>query len=256
MSAHEASEVAPIGFGLSSPRKRDLLRMPMPHMGVGDRALFRATALLGHRFIASITGLEHIQPDRDPFILAINHSSKHEAIFLPSSLFIHRGGKRIHFIADWNFALFPPIGLLYWRGQTVTIVQKPARPAFLNVFQPLFDNKVPVFERAKAHLAAGEPVGIFPEGTVNSDPDKLLRGKVGTAQLSLETGVPVVPAGISFPGYRPGRGQKLPPMEVRIGAPLHPGKSEGPSSARRAYEWHVTIMNEIGRLSGKAWGSR
>ncbi len=77
-----------------------------------------------------------------------------------------------------------------------------------------------------------------------------------TAQLSLETGVPVVPVGINFPGYRPGGGQKLPPMEVRIGPPLAPGKSEGPSSARRAYEWHVTIMNEIGRLSGKAWGSR
>jgi 1-acyl-sn-glycerol-3-phosphate acyltransferase len=232
------------------------MRMPMPDMGFGDRLLFRTTTLLGRRHIAAIYGLEHIQPERDPFIMAINHSSRREAIFLPTLLFIHRGGKRIHFIADWNFALFPPIGLLYWRGQTITIVQKPARPAFLNVLQPLFDNKVPVFERARAHLAAGEPVGIFPEGTVNPDPDKLLRGKVGTAQLSLETGVPVVPVGISFPGYRPDRGQKLPPMEVRIGAPLKPVKSEGPSSARRAYEWHVTIMNEIGRLSGKAWGSR
>lgn len=255
MSAHEASEVTAIGFGTGSPRKRDLVRMPMPEMGFLDRATFKTTALLGHRYIGSIEGLEHIRPDRDPFILALNHSSRREAIFLPATLFVHRG-KLIHFIADWNFALFPPIGFLYWRGQTVTIVQKPARPAFLNVFQPLFDNKVPVFERARACLAAGKPVGIFPEGTVNSDPDALLRGKVGTAQLSLETGVPVVPAGISFPGYRPGTGQKLPPMEVRIGAPLYPGKAEGTSSARRAYEWHVTIMSEIGRLSGKTWGTR
>ena len=113
MSAHEASEVVPVGFGPRSHTRWDMLRMPLPHMGFGDRVVFRTVAFLGQPHIASIEGLEHIQPKHDPFILAINHSSRREAIFLPAALFVHRGGRRIHFVADWNFALLPPIALLY-----------------------------------------------------------------------------------------------------------------------------------------------
>jgi 1-acyl-sn-glycerol-3-phosphate acyltransferase len=49
---------------------------------------------------------------------------------------------------------------------------------------------------AKAALKAGRCVGIYPEGTVGSDPDLWpMKGKTGAARLALETDVPVIPVG-------------------------------------------------------------
>ncbi|HET7725203.1 MAG TPA: lysophospholipid acyltransferase family protein [Propionibacteriaceae bacterium] len=49
---------------------------------------------------------------------------------------------------------------------------------------------------ARAALAAGRCVGIYPEGTVGKDPDLWpMRGKTGAARLALETDVPVIPLG-------------------------------------------------------------
>jgi hypothetical protein len=47
--------------------------------------------------------------------------------------------------------------------------------------------------RARVCLALGRSVGIFPEGTVNRDPHRLLAGRRSAALLSLERRVPVVP---------------------------------------------------------------
>lgn len=47
---------------------------------------------------------------------------------------------------------------------------------------------------AKAALARGEVIGIFPEGTLSHDPDGWpMTGKTGAARLALETGVPLIP---------------------------------------------------------------
>lgn len=47
---------------------------------------------------------------------------------------------------------------------------------------------------AKAALAKGEAVGMFPEGTLTNDPDGWpMRARTGVARLALETGVPVIP---------------------------------------------------------------
>ena len=34
---------------------------------------------------------------------------------------LHRGGRLIHFLADWNFRLIPGIGLMYRRAETITV---------------------------------------------------------------------------------------------------------------------------------------
>lgn len=116
-------------------------------------------------------------------------------------------------------------------------------------------SKVPPFDQARDHLLAGKSVGVFPEGKVNWDPDTLLRGRLGAARLSLETNVPIIPAGIRF--APPGEDGKLSRMTIRIGAPIQPPKPVAKvASTREAYDWHGTIMTEISRLSGKAWGNR
>src|SRR5262245_44051011 len=107
--------------------------------------------------------------------------------------------------------------------------------------------------RARAHLASGRSVGIFPEGTVNRDPGWLLSGHRGAAYLSLATGTPVIPVGIRFPGSEH-RIADHARMQVTIGAPLVPPREHRrrPSHAELC-QWHSAVMGEIGRLSGKTW---
>jgi 1-acyl-sn-glycerol-3-phosphate acyltransferase len=131
-------------------------------------------------------------------------------------------------------------------------MRKSARPRFLNVLKPLYGPSEPSHARALAHLEAGRSVGVYPEGTVNRDPERLLRGRLGAARLSLEAGVPVVPGGIRVhadDGWRPS-------LEIRFGAPLRPERAtDQPVDRAEVRRWHVTIMNEIAALSGKSWES-
>jgi 1-acyl-sn-glycerol-3-phosphate acyltransferase len=232
-----------------------MLRWPAPHMAPRDRLLFRSLAGLAARQVTSVAGLENIAPANDPFILAPNHGTWREAVLVPSLLFVLRGGKLIHFIADWNFRVVPGIGLIFRRAQVVTVVQKESRPKFLNVFRRFYEHPVPAMERARAHLFERRPIGIFPEGTVNRDPGRLLIGRVGMARLSLETGVPVVPVGIRYPDAPLDRPlAESATMKIEIGAPMHPPAASGTPGAGDVRRWHGTVMREIARLSGKAWG--
>ncbi len=206
------------------------------------------------RDIVEATGLEHVRPDRDPFILAINHSTRLEAMLLPCWFAYLREGHMIRFIADWNFALIPGIATILREGECILLARKPAKPAFLNVLKPWFQRRGPAFERAEALIRAGRSVGIFPEGTTNRHPTELLRGFDGAARLSLRTGAPVLPVGIRFPGQSPDRPiRDRAPMAVHVGEPMHPPGTREEPSRENVKEWHGRVMNEIARLSGKRW---
>jgi 1-acyl-sn-glycerol-3-phosphate acyltransferase len=232
---------------------RAILSWPLPELRLLDRTLVRGAALVGRGRVHSIAGLEHIAPDRDPFILALNHGTRLEALLVPPLLFLLRRGQRIHFMADWNFRMIPGVGLLYRRAGVITIARKPARPRFLNLLKPLFTDQMSPTEQARRHFAAGRSVGVFPEGTVNRDPMRLKRGRPGAAQLSLETSVPVVPVGLRFPTVP--HGAAIPegsPMAIEIGPPLIPSAAAKPAYAA-IWAWHGEIMTAIARLSGKSW---
>jgi 1-acyl-sn-glycerol-3-phosphate acyltransferase len=256
-----APEVLPplaIGPGQQTwrvPAPGEILSCALPHLGLGDRLLLRALALLARCQIVSIHGLQHIRAAGDPFILAANHTTRRESLLVPALLLLHRGGRRVHFLADWNFRLIPGVGLIYSRAQVVTVLRKSARPRFLNVLKPLYQRSLRPFEQARAHLLAGRSIGIFPEGAVNRDPDRLLRGRRGAARLSLETGAPVVPMGIRFPAAV--RGAPIPPhaaMELHIGAPLiPPGPRLEQAPLPAVTGWHATIMTAIARYSDRTW---
>ena len=162
---------------------------------------------------------------------------------VPSLLFLSRGGKRIHFLADWNYRVWPGIGLMYRRAEVVTVLRKPGRPRALNFLKALYAHDHPPRVQARMHLAAGRSIGIFPEGQVNPDPGRMLRGRHGAARLSLELGVPVVPMGIRFPNVP--SGEPIPgnaPMALHIGAPVLPMKSAGPQAPLADVRaWHAAI---------------
>jgi 1-acyl-sn-glycerol-3-phosphate acyltransferase len=241
------------GLSLGPLSARAILSWPLPELRLLDRTLVRGAALVGRGRVHSIAGLEHIAPDRDPFILVLNHSTRLEALLVPPLLFLLRRGQRIHFMADWNFRMIPGVGLLYRRAGVITVARKPARPRFLNLLKPLFTDRMSPTEQARRHLAAGRSIGVFLEGTVNRDPLRLKRGRPGAAQLSLETGAPVVPVGLRFPTVP--HGAAIPegsPMAIEIGPPLIPSAPAKPAHAA-IWAWHGEIMTAIARLSGKSW---
>jgi 1-acyl-sn-glycerol-3-phosphate acyltransferase len=237
------------------PAPRDILHWPLPHQGLGNRLLIRTAALLARRQVVGLEGAEHILAERDPFILALSHSTRTETFLVPTLLFLRRGGRLIHFLADWNFRLIPGVGLIYRRAGAVTVMRKSARPRFLNLLKPLYRQPLPALEQARAHLLGGRSVGIYPEGTVNRDPRRLLAGRGGAARLSLETCAPIVPVGIRFPSAADGAPiSDRATMEVRIGAPLRPPhRRPMRATPGEVRAWHAVVMREISRLSGKAW---
>lgn len=249
-----ARRMAPLGPS-GVPTVWQALRRRLPFARFLDRLLLRFVTLAARRQVAAISGVEHILGPQ-PFILALNHSIKREAVVVPALLVFHRGGRLIHFWSDWVYRLIPGLALILRRAGTIVVITKPGRPRILNVFKPLFAPPRPAIEQARAHLMAHRPVGVFPEGTVNRNRRRLLAGRYGAARLSLETGVPVVPAGIVFPHAPSGSGPipERETMEIRIGAPLVPPRCAGQRPSHDEIRaWHATMMREIARLSGKTW---
>lgn len=233
----------------------DILRWPLPDLTPGDRWLMRGISLFGRRQVLSISGLAHVQPERDPFIVVLNHNNRSESILVPTLMMLHRGGRLIRFLADWNYGLIPGIGLIYRRAGIIMLTRKSARPRVLNALKRLYRHPLSALARARHNLQQGRSIGLFPEGAINRNPDALLDGHRGAAWLSLVTGAPVVPVGIRFPQAEPRRHiRDLDPMTVRIGAPLQPQRLRGvrPRLAdTRAF--HAAIMTAIADLSGKSW---
>ena len=193
----------------------------------------------------------------DPFILVLNHSQKLEAIALPSILMHLRSGNLIHFLADWNYCLVPGVWIFYRFGQVITVARKPAKPRFLNVFKPLFVGRDSGFARASRVLEAGRSIGLFPEGTINRDPERLLPGQNGAAMLSLQHQVPILPLGVRFPGHDPSRPlTEFIPCVLKIGELIRPPHSEGKPRLTEIRRHHRRIMEAIAVLSGKIWQPR
>ncbi|MEX0853286.1 MAG: lysophospholipid acyltransferase family protein [Bauldia sp.] len=234
----------------------EIVRWRLPHAGLVDRLVIKSVSLVARRQVRAIHGLENLRAAPDPVIVAVNHTIRREALYVPALLVLHRGGKWIRFLADWNFVMIPVIGWIIRRAGAIVVTRKPARPRFLNRLKRFYESPLPVADRVRAYLKAGEWVGLFPEGTASRDPRRLLYGRVGMARLSLEAGVAVLPVGIRFPEARPD--EPIPEdavMEVHVGKALIP-PADGQATVTMVRAWHARIMSEIGRLSGKFWRPR
>lgn len=240
------------------PALREVIRAPLPHLAHdrGTRWLLRGVVVALRPLVLELRGAERIAVAQDPFILVANHSNRLEAMTLPTLLFLLRGGRFIHFIADWNFLLVPGVGELMRRGEVLASVRKDARPRFLNRLRSRYAHPLPPFERARRKLASGCSVGIFPEGTANRDPTRLLRGRHGAARLSLVSNAPVVPCGIRFPRLRPGAPiGDFARLSIEIGAPLAPMPiaTGGVPTLAEVRQRHAAIMCALATLSGRHW---
>lgn len=240
------------------PDLATLWRKPLPHLAdrPGIRLLCRSILTVFHGHVRSMTGLEHILPDADPFLLVLNHSQRPEAILVPTWLCFHRGGRMVNFMADWNFLLIPGIGSIIRAHDPIVVTRKAARPAFLNRFKSRYAGRLSPFEEAARRLQQGRSIGVFPEGTTNRHPTELLRGYRGAAQLAVDTGVQVIPGGIRFRSQSAAQPiSDRSRFSVEFGAPLAwmTSRNNLETTAEQVGHLHHEIMTAISTLSGKRW---
>jgi 1-acyl-sn-glycerol-3-phosphate acyltransferase len=189
-------------------------------------------------------GRENV-PRRGPVILVSNHLSFADHFFGPLPL-----PRKLVFLAKAE----------YFNGKGVKGLM--SRAFFSGSGQiPIERTGGQASERALRSglrvLAAGNVLGIYPEGTRSPD-GRLYRGRTGVARLALESRAPVVPcAMIGTFEFLPS-GSRRPNMKVRpgviFGKPMEFSRFYGKESDRAALR-EVTdeIMAEIAKLSGQEY---
>jgi 1-acyl-sn-glycerol-3-phosphate acyltransferase len=194
-------------------------------------------------FRPRVEGAENV-PDEGPVILASNHLSYADWLFMPLTL-----PRRVTFVAKAEYFTTPGLKGWFQRKFFAGTGQVPIDRSGATAAEGALSS-------AKRILADGEIFGIYPEGTRSHD-GRLYRGKTGVARLSLETGVPVIPVAVigtdvvAPPGKRFGTFTR---PRVRFGAPLDFSRYEGMEGDRYILR-SITdeIMYEIMRLSGQEY---
>ncbi|HLE88496.1 MAG TPA: lysophospholipid acyltransferase family protein [Candidatus Limnocylindria bacterium] len=182
-----------------------------------------------------VDGLEHVPPE-GPYIMVGNHCSNLDPPFIGAAIGRHTG-RAIYFMAKDEISRWPLIGWLA-RSSGVFFVRRG-------------EGDRGAQRIALQHLAAGRPIGIFPEGTRSRD-GVLREPKLGVALLAIRSGAPLLPVGISGSGrIFPGRSRwpHRTRVDIRIG-PLFrlPYQPEGRIDREALAAGTDRIMREIAAL--------
>ena len=182
-------------------------------------------------------------------------------MLVPTTLIWLREGRPLHFLVDWMFLHLPLLGWVLRQCEPIPVYSKPAKRRWREEHR-LERLKTPILDACLERLAAGGSLGIFPEGTRNQDPRRLLRARGGVGELVLRTSVPVVPIGIHYPAAeRLGRPPRVGRMVVRIGAPVdlaaeRAAATDTPTGRPRrelARQAAARVMAAIAELTGKTY---
>lgn len=198
------------------------------------RAILRpAFRLLFHILSpVTITGRENV-PKRGAYLVALNHVSTYDPPFI---------------IAFWPTAAEAAGAVEIWErpGQAILVRLFGGIP----VHRGQFDRQV--LAKMIAALQSGRPLVIAPEGGRSHTPG-MRKAEPGVAYVADKTGVPVIPVGIvgttddyaekAFRGKRP-------PLELRIGKPMHlpPVVGKGASRHQSLQANTDLLMREIAAL--------
>jgi 1-acyl-sn-glycerol-3-phosphate acyltransferase len=194
-------------------------------------------------FRPQVEGREYV-PDTGPAIIASNHLSFSDSIFMP--LMVKR---RVTFVAKQEY--FTGKGLKGWLTKmffvgtgTIPVDRSGGRAAQAAI------------ETGLRILREGNLFGIYPEGTRSPD-GRLYRGKTGVARLALESGAPVIPVAMLNADEIQPIGKLVPKLmrvKIRFGPPLDFSRYAG-MSGDRFIERAVTdeIMYELMQLSGREY---
>ncbi len=190
-----------------------------------------------------VRGMENI-PSSGPVILASNHLSFSDSIFLPlqsrrpvvflakSEYFTGKGVKGA--LVRWFFKATGQLSIDRSGGK--------ASEASLNT--------------GLSVLSQGLVLGIYPEGTRSPD-GKLYRGRTGIARMALESKVPVIPVAMIDTEKVQPIGKRFPRIRrvgIVVGSPLDFTRFDGMEGDRIVLR-AVTdeIMYELAKLSGQEY---
>jgi 1-acyl-sn-glycerol-3-phosphate acyltransferase len=199
--------------------------------------------LLRMVFRPRVEGLENV-PEEGPAILASNHLSYADWLFMPLTL-----QRRVTFVAKAEYFTTPGIKGWFQKQFFSGAGQVPIDRSGASAAEG-------ALSAAKRILGKGGLFGIYPEGTRSHD-GKLYRGKTGVARLALETGVPVIPVAVIGTDVVAPPGKKFGSFTrpvVRFGKPLDFSRYEGLENDRYILR-SITdeIMYEIMQLSGQEY---
>jgi 1-acyl-sn-glycerol-3-phosphate acyltransferase len=201
------------------------------------------TPILRTVFRPRVEGLEHV-PAEGGAILASNHLSFSDSIFLP--LVVPR---RVTFLAKSDYFTSRGLKGRLKAGFFKGVGQLPVDRSGGRASQA-------ALETGKRVLAAGNLLGIYPEGTRSPD-GRLYRGKTGVARMALESGVPVIPCAMvnTYEIQPPGKVlPKVMPVVMRIGKPLDFSRYAGMEDDRFVLRSMTDeIMYELMQLSGQEY---
>jgi 1-acyl-sn-glycerol-3-phosphate acyltransferase len=199
--------------------------------------------LLRMIFRPVVEGAENV-PDEGPAILASNHLSYADWLFMPLTL-----PRRVTFVAKAEYFTTPGIKGWFQRKFFSGAGQVPIDRSGATAAEGALAS-------ARKILENGDLFGIYPEGTRSHD-GRLYRGKTGLARLALETGAPVIPVAVLRTDVVAPPGKKFGTFTrpgVRFGKPLDFSRYEGMENDRYILR-SITdeVMYEIMRLSGQEY---
>lgn len=193
------------------------------------------------------SGLQHI-PKQGPAILASNHLSACDSLFLPvvAPREITFWAKAEYFAGE---GFKGRLTAAFMRGIRQIPIERGNGHAALNAL-----------DIALAVLKDGGLFGIYPEGTRSPD-GRMYRGHTGIGRIVLEAGVPVLPVAMIGTDRVQPIGAPVPRLGhtvgVRVGAPLdyseHFATARNPKLLREITD---DIMAHIRRLSGQEYVDR
>jgi 1-acyl-sn-glycerol-3-phosphate acyltransferase len=197
------------------------------------------TPILRICYRVRVEGREHL-PDSGPVILAANHRSFLDSIFIP--LVVRR---RVTFVAKAEY-FDDPRTAWFFRAMGQIPIRRSGGSASEGALAAATDV-----------LEHGGVIGIYPEGTRTRD-GSLHRGKTGVGRLALATHAPIVPVGLVGTDECQPTDRKLPrlfrPVWIRFGAPVVAQRYASQSDDRLVLRQLTDeLMYEIRELSGYSY---
>jgi len=164
-----------------------------------------------------VTGMDHI-PDEGPVIVASNHVSFVDPLILGGMI-----RRPVNFVMYHRIYNLPLLRFIFKTGKAIPVAGRSENPAILEA----------AFRRIHEVLAAGDVLGIFPEGRITED-GEIQPFRSGVEKVVSEQPVPVVPVALcnlwgSLFSRRDPLHKRRPyklwaRIEMRIGAPIPPAE--------------------------------
>jgi 1-acyl-sn-glycerol-3-phosphate acyltransferase len=184
-------------------------------------------------------------PPRGPAIIAANHQSFSDSLFLPLAM-----RRRVTFLAKAEY---------FDQKRTAWLFRAVGQ---IPIHRTGGDASARALATAREVLADGRIIALYPEGTRSTD-GNVHRGRTGVARLAMECGVPVVPVGISGTDRIQPRGSRwfrpFLPVRVSFGAPMTFDSAglvdveTGRASTERLRSFTDALMTEIARLAERPY---